>query len=1244
MNRITDEYNRFNSFQKLTMATEIGSNPPSALVEIISHTYSTEILDDYLGEESCNLHLWTLNRNSEPYLLRIRDFPIFCYLELPPIVHDQFINWSEGSAAQVVAWLTRALGEDAPKSWTFKHLRKLYYYRGERLYPMILLKFQTLKAMSHCRNLVNKPHRVADLGTMRFDMHEMDISPIRKLFSLRKCRYSQWFRIKGIEIPYDSGDRISHRGTPERPIREFLVAWDSLTPIPLNESRSWITRPRIVSFDIETYSDNHRAFPNEYSAKHVVFMISIIYQILNMPETRQRYAVVYGDCDPIPGVEIIRVFNELDLIAALANLINKLDPEIVTGYNILGFDYPYLDVRLKTKMRDWPEMGRVIGTKTIMTSRTWKSDAYGHNTINILEMPGRLSIDMLPIVRRDYKLEKYDLNSVGKHFIKKGKHDVKAERMFKAYEEIHKALSLVRERTGAIHGNEITEIERLYTADKLRHTQSLDHPSPQQAESQNIQSNPVINVPSNNESAMLSAAQSVPLPTSPPRIAILKGTSSIKLNIRSPSKITIAGSIVSTSILQQGSSGSLNRTNPSGSSISDVYAIVRRALDEITIIMQYCLQDSEIVIELFHKLNVWIGLIELSNIVGVNIMEIFTRGQQIRCKSQIYDKASSQGIVIDRRIVPKMYSSGGFVGEPEPGVHENVICLDFASLYPSIIEAYNLCYTTLVPSELADKVSDDQVTTIEFDQAEPIDFRGGRGFDEDEGSIEGFDENENENDEDTENDKTIKRHYKYKWVKPEVRRGLLPEIVHDLVAERNHIKKVQIVEIYKQLKVETNPEVIEQLGLQLIVLDKRQNALKVSANSIFGFLGAQNGLMPLIEGGMCITAMGRQLIAGVNKYIIDTYSAIIQYNDTDSSMIDLHLKDRAECNKWGNRLAAEINGTPEHEITESDGTITVVPAKAGLFPPPLRVEFEKAMRLLILTKKKYAYYVVKEDGEFEREKTVDGSVGEIAIYTKGIVLARRDNCAWLRKVYRPLLNAVLDRQAVDTGFELITNACADLLEDKVPVVGNLTMIRELGSNYKAKNYFIKVFADELRAMGKPANPGDRLEYVVVKSAAEKLGVDVLLGKKMRSIEMYLESVANAGSNVGQGAQPHAPNGQEEGIYPPEDIDYEYYIGNVLMNPIDQLFEIGYRDVLPRYNMLQYKAQHSRLHPVSVGTPVKMIVKMMDDLQRGPYTIKTLGPVIRSLGPWFKACKEVYDAQCAQMNTVTSRVTKLRISG
>ena len=52
------------------------------------------------------------------------------------------------------------------------------------------------------------------------------------------------------------------------------------------------------------------------------------------------------------------------------------------------------------------------------------------------------------------------------------------------------------------------------------------------------------------------------------------------------------------------------------------------------------------------------------------------------------------------------------------------------------------------------------------------------------------------------------------------------------------------------------------------ILDKRQLALKVTANSFFGFLGVQNGgKLPLIEGAMCITAKGRALISSVNGYL-----------------------------------------------------------------------------------------------------------------------------------------------------------------------------------------------------------------------------------------------------------------------------------------------------------------------------------------------------------------------------------------
>ena len=68
-----------------------------------------------------------------------------------------------------------------------------------------------------------------------------------------------------------------------------------------------------------------------------------------------------------------------------------------------------------------------------------------------------------------------------------------------------------------------------------------------------------------------------------------------------------------------------------------------------TLICEYNIQDSVLVLRLFEKLNVWISIIELSSIVRVTPMEFFTRGQQVRCIAQLYHAASHKQIVLTQR-------------------------------------------------------------------------------------------------------------------------------------------------------------------------------------------------------------------------------------------------------------------------------------------------------------------------------------------------------------------------------------------------------------------------------------------------------------------------------------------------------------------------------------------------------------------------------------------------------------------
>jgi DNA polymerase delta subunit 1 len=285
------------------------------------------------------------------------------------------------------------------------------------------------------------------------------------------------------------------------------------------------------------------------------------------------------------------------------------------------------------------------------------------------------------------------------------------------------------------------------------------------------------------------------------------------------------------------------------------------------------------------------------------------------------------------------------------------------------------------------------------------------------------------------------------------------------------------------------------------VLNKRQNALKISANSMFGFLGVrEGGKLPLIQGAMAITWRGRSDIGMVNSYLIEKMGAKIVYNDTDSVMVDCGIQDPKDCAVIGEKLAEEIT---------------------KLFPPPCRIEFEKAMRILCLKKKKYAALLIDKDGTHITK--------ESKILKRGIVTARRDNCKWMRTVYDKCLINILERKPLRSTINIIIDAVLSLFHDQVDPK-DLVIIRELNSAYKSENFFMKIFQDELRKRDKTVSGGDRLQYIIIHKPGEEM-----LGKRMVLYEEYMDSV-----------------GGNERYYP----DNVHYL-DLLKNPIEQLVTIAY---------------------------------------------------------------------------------------
>ena len=115
----------------------------------------------------------------------------------------------------------------------------------------------------------------------------------------------------------------------------------------------------------------------------------------------------------------------LDFFQAWSDFLTEVDPDIITGYNIVNFDIPYLLNRAATlKVNKFPLLGKIVNERSSISTSTFQSKAYGKRENKAINISGRIQFDLLHILLRDYKLRSYTLNSVSYHFLQEQKEDV----------------------------------------------------------------------------------------------------------------------------------------------------------------------------------------------------------------------------------------------------------------------------------------------------------------------------------------------------------------------------------------------------------------------------------------------------------------------------------------------------------------------------------------------------------------------------------------------------------------------------------------------------------------------------------------------------------------------------------------------------------------------------------------------------------------------------------------------------
>ena len=446
----------------------------------------------------------------------------------------------------------------------------------------------------------------------------------------------------------------------------------------------------------------------------------------------------------------------------------------------------------------------------------------------------------------------------------------------------------------------------------------------------------------------------------------------------------------------------------------------------------YCMKDAYLPLRLMDIFLTLINYSEMCRVTSTPLNFILTRGQQIKVSTQLHKKALEHNY-----IVPNMKKTtdafdeevgfeGAFVLNPTVGFHtQPIVTLDFSSLYPSIMIAHNLCYTTLLkPGEEKNLIEGEDYTRAPNGEC---------------------------------------------FVTEKIRKGILPIILEELLAARKAAKK--------DMNNEKDP-------FKKKILNGRQLALKISCNSVYGFTGATSGQLPCLQISSSVTAIGRTMIEKTRDLVMDKYSkkngfshdSQVIYGDTDSVMIKFGVDTLKEALQLGNESSEFVTQHFKKPIKIEFEKV---------FWPYLLLKKKKYAGVIWTKEDKYDKIDTKGLEAVRRDNCelvrivvenvlkkilVDRSPDDAIKYCKGIISDLLQNKIDISLL---IISKSLSKRSDEGSDEEIAG-------DKKTNNKSAT-IKNKGATYQAKQAHVEL-AEKMRKRdpGTAPNIGDRIQYVIIK--------------------------------------------------------------------------------------------------------------------------------------------------------------------
>jgi len=1091
-------------------------------------------LSDFKSPDKLSLHIYLFGKTADGESVRacIEGFEPFFYVRLPDSRSETRSEFEKILGPALKPWLRSVVKLE------YESAKTLYGYTGGKPFPFVKLSVPSLTAFRTLRKAFIEPEYskpIFEMGSHGpLEVYEANLDPMLRFFHLRNIKPCGW-------VTCDA--KISNG--------ELATTWDSISPAAAPVAAAPFL---MAAWDIECYSANgeftlatknfdrlarqiysHSSSPEE-AATHIVaaatgtpiegmdeitvrgkldvkrlresltnelFMdglvpllagkdglsqttkedrIREISRVLNGTlrntlrlagdpiiqigtvlvvngATREKHIFVHGTCDPVPGAEHHVFPTEKELIIGWCKAMCTWNPDILMGYNVFGYDERYLWKRSEelgiTEDPFLQGLSRMIdlGRKLNLEEKMLSSSAMGDNMLYMWTTHGRLQIDLFHYIKRNFNLPAYKLDYVCQHFMS-GK------------------CSAVDVSTP------VWRIKTSNTADVIvgRYLVLLDETG-----------DTVV-----DKLLITGIEDGVALEVSEPQCDDLD-------DVRAAVADAVKWAVVKDDVSPQ-----------------DIFRLHLEGPAGRSRVAAYCVQDCDLTVELFKKLDVFNNAMAMANTCSVPIGYIFTRGQGVKIESLIFKECYQRGFRIvvlpttPRRddyvptaeeIAAQDSYEGAIVLTPKPGFYfkSPIGVADFASLYPSTIISENISYDTLVWVKNYSIDAEGRPTTFIYEygseQAERSGVKGEAWTD-----IE-FDVWGPKLGDLRKVPEKVKRGLRIcRYAQAE--KGTLPLIVEGLLAARKAKRK--------EAAAENDP-------FKKALLDAEQLAYKLTANSLYGQLGSSTFKIRLQHLAASVTAYGRKQILFAKDAIETFYgpaarrrdcAAEIVYGDTDSLFVDFKVTDPVT----GAPLEGEEAIKATMHLTEEAGKMVTTCLKA-----PHDFEYDKTFSpFIIFSKKRYV------GNKYEESST------EYYQNSMGIATKRRDYAGIVKVIYGGALRILLSQKDITAATQFVKGKLIDLANGRVSM-NQLTLTKALRSDYKSAPAH-KMLADRitLRDPGNAPASGDRISFLYV-----------------------LPGVGQQASKL-QGERIETPSFiKQKGL----SIDMKYYMEHQLMNPLSQLFAL-----------------------------------------------------------------------------------------